>query len=78
MITINRKNIHVIKDLAQTSFHTRPTWEGYSGKEIQIACIVDAIHRFVISKGYDPGFTLEDFIQEDCDTLDGGWNSGDS
>lgn len=76
MVTINQKNIHQIVDHARSSFHNRPSFSGYSAEEIRLVCLFDALHRWVISQGQEPGFEVEPFIQEDCEPVDGGWNSG--
>jgi hypothetical protein len=69
MLKINQKNIHHIKDFAIKAFHNRPSFANYSQAEIQAACICEGLARYMAQQGLIPNFGLEDWQQEDSETV---------
>lgn len=69
MIHISKKNLHIIQDLARTAFHDRPTFQDMSSAEMQAICLAEGLERYILKQGGIPGFTVEGFIQEDCEPV---------
>lgn len=69
MVVINTKNIDIIKDLAIKSFHRRPSFTGYSERDVQWVLMFDALSLYLASKGVAPGFEVESWVQEDSEPV---------
>lgn len=68
-VIIKDSDLEAIKDFARQAFKKRPSFGSLSTGEIQAFCIVDGLESFLRSKGVDPGYSVQGFIQGGCEPV---------
>jgi hypothetical protein len=76
-LLITDKDVGIIEDFAHIAFRKRPTFGTMSSKEMQAFCLLEGFAMFLGSKGVEIPFELQGFVQEDCESLDGGFPDED-
>ncbi len=69
-LTIRDKDLIMLREYSKEAFKRRQTFVGLESDEMQLYCILVGIHSFLHSKGVDPGFTVEGYVEENCEPIE--------